>query len=133
MTDLLARITAEIDGRLKELRPLYEEHERLLHARDALGSNGASPTSSTPTRRRVTPRPSLRKVTQRAPRGENRRKILAVVEERPGVSAAEISSAAGIKQNVTYTTLGKLVADGALDKVVIGSGTGYRVAKPSDG
>lgn len=133
MTDLLARITAEIDGRLKELRPLYEEHDRLLKARGALGSNGASPGSRTPTRRRVTPRPSSRKVTQRAPRGENRRKILAVVQERPGASAAEISAAAGIKRNVTYTTLSKLVADGALDKVTIGSDTGYRLAKPSDG
>jgi hypothetical protein len=35
--DLLASISAEIDGRLQELRPLLAEYGRLLEAADALG------------------------------------------------------------------------------------------------
>ncbi|MHB8242395.1 MAG: hypothetical protein ACYDHN_10425 [Solirubrobacteraceae bacterium] len=35
--DLLASISAEIDARLQELRPLLAEYERLLEAADALG------------------------------------------------------------------------------------------------
>jgi hypothetical protein len=133
MTDLLARITADIEQRLTELRPHYEEHERLLEARGALGRNGASRTTSNQARRGGARRSSPKPTVPRAPRGENRRRILAVVEERPGVSAAEISSVAGIKRNVTYATLSKLVADGALDRVTVGSDTGYRLAKPPEG
>jgi hypothetical protein len=35
--DLLARVSAEIDGRLQELRPMLAEYERLRSAAEALG------------------------------------------------------------------------------------------------
>jgi DNA-binding transcriptional ArsR family regulator len=39
--DLLARVCAEIDARLAELRPAVEEYERLLGAADALEADAA--------------------------------------------------------------------------------------------
>jgi hypothetical protein len=48
--DLLATIRAEIDARLRELRPVIEEHERLLSAADALFSEGSSVVAPGPTR-----------------------------------------------------------------------------------
>jgi hypothetical protein len=40
-SDLLARVRAEIDARLLELRPAAEEHERLLDAERALAADAA--------------------------------------------------------------------------------------------
>src|SRR6202453_3192054 len=39
--DLLTRVRVEIDARLAELRPALAEHERLLHAADALEADVA--------------------------------------------------------------------------------------------
>jgi len=137
MTDLLERITADIERRLGELRPLYEEYERLTRAREALGRNGAarSPATSSPNRPSAPRRRPARSAsgTKRAPRGENRRKLLAVIGERPGVSAAEAASVAGVKKPVAYTTLAKLASEGAVEKVQIGSLLGYRVPGGADG
>jgi DNA-binding transcriptional ArsR family regulator len=141
MTDLLERIAADLDRRLAELRPLLEEHTRLTQARDALGRDGGagSPAASTGRRRggarRTAPRPTKRRsgsAGTRTPRGENRRKILAVIAERPGVSAAEIASVTGITKTVAYSTLTKLAGDGAVEKVEVGSVLGYRVPKGED-
>jgi hypothetical protein len=42
-TDLLARVCAEIEQRMTELRPLLDEYERLLEAADTLASIEAAP------------------------------------------------------------------------------------------
>ena len=42
-TDLLARVCAELEQRMAELRPLLEEYERLLEAADTLASIEAAP------------------------------------------------------------------------------------------
>lgn len=47
-TDLLARVCAEIEQRLAELRPLLDEYERLLEAADTLASIEAAPNDSPP-------------------------------------------------------------------------------------
>ena len=49
MTDLLSTIRAEIDARLRELRPAIAEYERLSTAADALGEEAR--TSSPPAKR----------------------------------------------------------------------------------
>lgn len=49
--ELLARISAEIDGRLQELRPMLAEYERLLSAAEVLGleeGRAAAPAAGTP-------------------------------------------------------------------------------------
>lgn len=134
MTDLLERITDDIERRLGELRPLYEEYERLTRAREALGRNGAAPSPATSRPASPSPAAPRRRPSRsasgarRAPRGENRRKLLAVIGERPGVSAAEAASVAGVKKPVAYTTLAKLASEGAVEKVQVGSLLGYRLA-----
>ncbi len=47
-TDLLARVCAEIEQRMTELRPLLEEHERLLEAADTLASIEATASDDPP-------------------------------------------------------------------------------------
>jgi hypothetical protein len=141
VTDLLDRVIAEIDGRLRDLRGAFDEHERLTDARAALATNGrpakAIAKTETPATKAARAQRSARPARQgstpkRAPRGENRRKILGVISDRPGVSAAEIASVTGVKKTVTYSTLTKLVADGLAEKVEIGSVAGYRVPRPGE-
>lgn len=58
------------------------------------------------------------------------------MSERPGVSAAELAGATGIARATINSTLYKLVADGALERVELPAGThGYRLAEAagSDG
>lgn len=50
----------------------------------------------------------------RAPRGANQSAILQVVEERPGVSVAEISSVTKIPKPTVATTVSKLKREGVL-------------------
>ncbi|HEV7161723.1 MAG TPA: hypothetical protein VGN25_00570 [Solirubrobacteraceae bacterium] len=49
--ELLASITAEIDARIDELRPVLAEYERLLSAADALGLSDAASAPTTRTAR----------------------------------------------------------------------------------
>ena len=51
--DLLSKIRSEIDARLREVRPLLAEYERLLVAAAALDTVGEDRPASTPTRGRV--------------------------------------------------------------------------------
>ena len=51
--DLLTRIHAEIRDRVAELRPVYDEHQRLAEALKALdGLSASRTTSAAPTGRR---------------------------------------------------------------------------------
>jgi predicted HTH transcriptional regulator len=50
----------------------------------------------------------------RAPKGANQSAILAIVEERPGVSVAEIASVTKIAKPTVATTVSKLKRDGVL-------------------
>jgi len=140
---LLPRLKRDIDARIAELRPLVEEAERLEAAREALLAEAASvgraarraaqaPRFSNRFREELrsgaasTPLASTRDTTSRngvhepedangrAPRGANQSAILAVVEERPGVSVAEIASVTKIAKPTVATTVSKLKRDGVL-------------------
>ncbi len=64
----------------------------------------------------------------RAPRGQNRAKILAVVSERSGVSAAEVAQSTGIASPTVHSTLAKLASGGEVVKEQLPSGgAGYRL------
>src|SRR6185436_11288156 len=52
--------------------------------------------------------------SERAPRGANQTAILAIVEERPGVSVAEIASVTKIAKPTVATTVSKLKREGVL-------------------
>lgn len=140
---LLPRLKREIEARLDELRPIVEEAERLAAAKDALLAEAAA-VSAAPARRpraalpsngfraelrsgaASTPLPSNGNgngrsaaaseddADDRAPRGANQTAILAIVEERPGVSVAEIASVTKIPKPTVATTVSKLKRDGVL-------------------
>jgi biotin operon repressor len=143
MTELLLpRLKQEIEARLAELRPIVEEIEQLEAAKAALlarselppasarrraaARNGAAAPTPTPApaatpapaRRRRAARAAPAKAAEaegeRAPRGANRDAILKLVEERPGVSVAEIASVTKITKATVATTVSKLKRDGVL-------------------
>jgi hypothetical protein len=138
---LLPRLKREIEARLAELRPIVAEAERLAAAKDALLAEAAAVDAAT--RRARAPRASngfraelrngaastpltaissvparngaaVEHADERAPRGANQSAILAIVEERPGVSVAEIASVTKIAKPTVATTVSKLKRDGVL-------------------
>jgi hypothetical protein len=132
MPDLLDRIRDELAARLEAGRAATQEYERLEAALAALGDAGpqgpdgatqptAPRTSSTSRRRRAT-----RGAGRRAPRGQNRERVLAAVGDRPGVTAPELAAVSGVKGGTLYTLLRRLVDEGALAKRELpGGDTGY--------
>lgn len=137
---LLPRLKREIDDRIAELRPLVEEAERLEGAKQALLAeaaaigrarraggagratngfreelrNGAASTPLGAARRSASRNGGDADEDERAPRGANQTAILAIVEERPGVSVAEIASVTKIAKPTVATTVSKLKRDGVL-------------------
>jgi hypothetical protein len=135
---LLPRLKRDIDARIAELRPLVTEAERLEAAKDALLAEAAavqriarapraangfreelrSGAASSPLApsRGAAPRNGVTKedADERAPRGANQTAILAIVEERPGVSVAEIASVTKIPKPTVATTVSKLKREGVL-------------------
>ena len=141
---LLPRLKREIEARLAELRPIVAEAERLAAAKDALLAEAAAVVDAAPRRPRAalpsngfraelrngaasTPvgatangsgngrtRTSEGDDDDRAPRGANQTAILTIVEERPGVSVAEIASVTKIAKPTVATTVSKLKREGLL-------------------
>ncbi len=141
---LLPRLKRDVAARMAELRPLVEEAERLEAAKEALLAEAAAVERAASRRaaRGTQPResafPELNGATassvphrarangssvdgadtdeqgDRAGRGENQAAILAIVEERPGVSVAEIASVTKIAKPTVATTVSKLKRDGVL-------------------
>ncbi len=135
---LLPRLKREIEARLAELRPIVAEAERLVAAKEALLAEAEAESAA---RRRAAVRASLPPrngarpertngasaapaaqasangaddADDRAPRGPNQTAILAIVEERPGVSVAEIASVTKIAKPTVATTVSKLKREGVL-------------------
>src|SRR3954451_9441489 len=106
--DLLQRILHEVRERKEAARAAYEESVRLQAALDALGDGGSARAATTT----VTAAP-----VRRTPRGENRRRILEVVEGRPGASAGEVAQVTGIARPTVASTLAKLASDGEVERV----------------
>jgi CRP-like cAMP-binding protein len=126
MPDFLEEKKREIDERLKELRPLVDEFQRLEAAAAALQGVGASSNSraSAPaarrTRRRSASSGGTRTGTGRRgrPRGSGTRskQALELVRTRPGITIPEIAEAIGIQQNYLYRVLPSLQKDGLVRK-----------------
>jgi len=133
--DLLDRIMRELRERKEAARAAYEESRRLQAALDALDAAGGVSPASSPS----PPPAAARRRTggagprTRAPRGENRRRILETVGERPGASAAEVASVTGIDRPIVASTLAKLAKDGGVERVDRpAGGVGFRLpAAPS--
>jgi DNA-binding transcriptional ArsR family regulator len=126
--DLVARVLREIRDRKELAQSAYEESRRLERALAALDSDlGRAPDSARAGRRRAR-KPAQRPA--RARRGANREAILAVVRDRPGVSAGEIAQATGIARSTLSPTLSRLVAAGTVERTELPSGrVGFRPGK----
>lgn len=126
MADFLDEKRREIDARLKELRPLVEEYERLSAAAAALA--GVSASSGGPSQpalrqaRAVKPkRTSVGASTggrRGRPKGSGKRaqEALALVTAQPGMTIPEIAARMGIKQNYLYRVLPGLAGEGRVKK-----------------
>ena len=129
MTDFLEEKRAEIDARLKELKPLVDEYHRLEAASRALagvesnGNGGATRTrraTSTTTRK-----PSTGTGKRGRPKGSGNRaqQALELIKSRPGITIPEMAEEMGIKQNYLYRVVPELQKDGKVTK----SGKGWHI------
>jgi hypothetical protein len=98
------------------------------------------PAPSTPKTGTAAPRARTRagataKPTRaRAPRGANRAAVLAVVRERPGVTANELAAASGVTGGTLYALLRRLTEQGELTKRELpGRQTGYALGSDRAG
>jgi hypothetical protein len=107
VADFLNEKRAEIDSRLKELRPLHEEYLKLERAKAALdGLDAARPGPGRPRGRGATPSPDC-------------------IRQNPGITVAEMAPRLGIAhKNYLYRVLNGLQAEGAVRK----EGRGYVAA-----
>jgi hypothetical protein len=133
--DFLDEKRKEIGARLKELKPLVDEYQRLEAAAAALdgvsatGSAAArrAPASSSPARKSGAAEGASRRGR---PKGSGTRgaEALALVKQSPGITIPEIADKMGIKQNYLYRVLPSLAEDG----LVVKDGRGWRPngAKP---
>jgi CRP-like cAMP-binding protein len=120
MADFLDEKKREIAERLKELRPLVEEYQRLEAAQRALegvGTDAPTTRRSTPTRRRASGSGSSSGRRGR-PRGTGTRskQALELVQANPGITIPDLAEQMGIKQNYLYRVLPGLEQDGLVRK-----------------
>jgi hypothetical protein len=122
MADFLDEKRSEIGARLKELKPLVEEYQRLEAAAAAL--DGVTPTkgpaggSARPARATAKRRSSGGGGRRGRPKGSGTRgaEALALVKESPGITIPELAEKMGIKQNYLYRVLPGLAEDGLVAK-----------------
>jgi hypothetical protein len=130
VADFLSEKRAEIESRLKELRPLHEEYLKLERAKQALdgldsprrgpgrprGSGGATPSTGSS---------DGRKRRRRRSGGTRAEQTLEAVRQNPGITVAELAPKLGIAhKNYLYRVLNGLQAEGAVQK----QGRGYVAA-----
>lgn len=122
MADFLDEKRSEIGARLKELKPLVEEYQRLEAAQAALDgvpSNAASRNATARGSRAPGKRRSSNGGGRRGrPKGSGTRgaEALALVKESPGITIPELAEKMGIKQNYLYRVLPGLAEDGLVTK-----------------
>ena len=110
MADFLDEKRKEIDARLRELRPLVDEYQRLEKAAAAL--SGVAPSERPARRRRAAGGRRGR------PRGSGNRakQALELVRARPGIKISEMADAMGIQPNYLYRVMPALESEGQVVK-----------------
>jgi hypothetical protein len=128
-TDFLDEKRSEITARLKELKPLVDEYQRLEAAAAALDGVSATPLmNATPAKRRARETATRTRGATHGrrgrPKGSGTRgaEALAIVKEQPGITIPEIAAKMGIKQNYLYRVLPGLADDG----LVVKDGRGWK-------
>ena len=115
----------EVEEQLKDHKALSDELERLKGALSRLEGGVRSRVDGRRRRRRPVTQPATapapkdtspaRSTTARAPRGENKKKILASLEGGPK-TASEIATETGIKAGTVSASLSKLAKAGEVVK-----------------
>jgi hypothetical protein len=125
MADFLDEKRNEIGARLKELKPLVEEYQRLEAAASALDG---VPITVPATARAASPRAARPAAKRRSsgggggrrgrPKGSGTRgaEALSLVKQNPGITIPELAEKMGIKQNYLYRVLPGLAEDGLVAK-----------------
>lgn len=118
MADFLDAKVKEIEGRLKELRPLLEEYHRLEAAAAALNGVEEHAVRGRGRGRVATTNGNGGRGRPRGARGENTRAAQAVelVRARPGVTIPELAEHMGIKPNYLYRILPQLEEEGRVKR-----------------
>jgi hypothetical protein len=126
VADFLSEKRAEIDTRLKELRPLYEEYLKLERAKTALeGLDGPRRSPGRPRGSTAARGSSNGRRRRRRSGGTAAEHALAAVRQNPGITVAELAPKLGIKhKNYLYRVMSGLQEDGAVKK----QGRGYHAA-----
>jgi Winged helix-turn-helix DNA-binding len=128
MSPAVSDIRQHAETRLRELEPFLEEAEQLRQVIQILDGGGNG--SAQPARARgleIAERVAASPVVstgRRAPQGANKRRILAVVCQQPGITAAEVARLTGLKRTVVASTMARLKRTGELES----HGRGARVA-----
>jgi len=104
-TPMLDEIRRTAERRLREITPLIDEADRL---REVLAVIDREQAAERPRRARRA------ETAPRAPKGSNKRLILDLVGERPGITPAEISDTTGLKRTVVASTVSRLKRCGEL-------------------
>jgi hypothetical protein len=114
MADFLGEKRKEIEDRLRELRPMVEEYNRLEQASRALAGVGGQ----TATRRRSGRRTTSGRRRRGRPRGSGTRSIqaLELVKAKPGITIRELANSMGIKANYLYRVMPTLEQEGKVKR-----------------
>jgi hypothetical protein len=116
MADFLDEKRKEIDARLRELRPLVDEYNRLEKAAAALsGVGGAQRTAAAPRRRGSGAGGGHRRGRPRGS-GNRAKQALELVRTRPGITISEMASAMKIQPNYLYRVMPTLESEGQVVK-----------------
>jgi hypothetical protein len=136
-TDFLTQQRRQIDARLQELKPAYEEYLTLLQAKDALeglktpsrvgrppGRRGPGrPPGSSNGRRTATRARSAngrrrprRTATRRRAGGTRADQALQLIKSNPGMTVPQIADKMGIRQNYLYRVTAGLQKQGSVKR-----------------
>ena len=118
MANFLDEKRKEIDARLRELRPLVDEYQRLEKASAALADVDNGGGSRTRRRRSGSGPAGTGRRRRGRPRGSGTRSIqaLELVRARPGITIAELADAMSIKANYLYRVMPTLESEGQVKK-----------------
>jgi hypothetical protein len=114
MADFLDEKRKEIDARLRELRPLVDEYNRLEQAAAALSGVGNGRRATT-ARRRSSGGGSRRRGRPRGS-GNRAKQALELVRAKPGITIAEMAGAMKIQPNYLYRVMPTLESEGQVVK-----------------
>ena len=129
MADFVDKKRAEMEKRLKELKPYVEEHDHLEAAIEALGGvarstsrrvSGAARRARPSSGRRSAPARKRTSGTGKRgrPKGSGKRgkQCADLVKKNPGITIPEIAKKIGIKQNYLYRVMPALEKEGVVKK-----------------